>query len=147
MLPGAQAVLLTPSALIFHSLCHACFTLMYIFVMLHVPIFSGMQIYYISSVSDDGTDSDCENLGFEKLAKYNPSQRRWKYLTSLAEGATPQEDVISDEDELLEDDYYPGLPFAALFSCCKVSHVLFITPKYFHFDLLTVLIWFLLPTC
>lgn len=117
------------------------------FVMLHVPIFSGMQIYYISSVSDDGTDTDCENLGFEKLAEYNPSQRRWKYLTSLTEGATPQEDVISDEDELLEDDYYPGLPFAALFSCCKVSHVLFITPKYFRFVLLTVLIWFLLPTC
>ncbi|XP_020093074.1 proteasome assembly chaperone 2 isoform X2 [Ananas comosus] len=82
---------------------------------------SGMQIYYISSVSDDGTDTDCENLGFEKLAEYNPSQRRWKYLTSLTEGATPQEDVISDEDELLEDDYYPGLPFAALFSCCKAK--------------------------
>nr|CAD1841387.1 unnamed protein product [Ananas comosus var. bracteatus] len=82
---------------------------------------SGMQIYYISSVSDDGTDTDCENLGFEKLAEYNPFQRRWKYLTSLAEGATPQEDVISDEDELLEDDYYPGLPFAALFSCCKAK--------------------------
>lgn len=82
---------------------------------------SNMQIYYISSASDDGTDHDCEKLGWKRLEEYDPSQRRWKYLNYLAEGNPIQEDVFTYDDELVDDDYFPGLPFAALFSCCKAK--------------------------
>lgn len=89
--------------------------------MTWLPIyFSNMQIYYISSASDDGTDSECEKLGWKRLEEYDPSQRRWKYLNYLAEGNPIQEDVFTNDDELVDADYFPGLPFAALFSCCKV---------------------------
>ena len=83
--------------------------------------FSGSQIYYICSANMDGTDDDCEKLGWKKLHEYNPAQRRWKYLSTLAAGNAMQEDGLPFEDELEdEEDYYPSLPFAALFSCFKV---------------------------
>ncbi|XP_009416799.2 uncharacterized protein LOC103997343 [Musa acuminata AAA Group] len=82
---------------------------------------SDMQVYYVSSTNNDGNDSDCERLGFKRLEEYDPTQRRWKYLNELAEGKTDHEDEPSFEDELVHDDYYPGLPFAALFSCCKAK--------------------------
>ncbi|RVX12063.1 hypothetical protein CK203_010770 [Vitis vinifera] len=85
-------------------------------------IFSVVQIYYISSANMDGTDDDCEKLGWKKLHEYNPAQRRWKYLSTLAAGNAMQEDGLPFEDELEdEEDYYPSLPFAALFSCFKAK--------------------------
>ncbi|MQL89526.1 hypothetical protein Taro_022090, partial [Colocasia esculenta] len=81
---------------------------------------SDLQMYYISSTCSDGKDEDCERLGWRRLEEYNPSQRRWMYLHSLAEGNTMRE-LLSFEDDLADEDYYPGLPFAALFSFCKAK--------------------------
>ncbi|XP_042459925.1 proteasome assembly chaperone 2-like [Zingiber officinale] len=82
---------------------------------------SDMQVYYISSVNTDGTDAECERLGFKRLEEYDSTQRRWAYLNELAEGKLVQDDEINLEEELVDDDYYPGLPFAALLSCCKAK--------------------------
>lgn len=82
---------------------------------------SYMQIQYISSATNDGTDRRCEELGYKKLEEYNPSQRRWKQLALLAEGKSIPEDLLDVEDELVDEDYFAGLPFAALFSCCKAE--------------------------
>ncbi|XP_068655025.1 uncharacterized protein [Aristolochia californica] len=79
-----------------------------------------MQIYYLSSINPNGTDAECEKLGWKKLEEYDPSKRGWKYLNSLVEG-NPAEDDFCPEDELTDDDYCPSLPFAALFSCCKAK--------------------------
>lgn len=81
-----------------------------------------MQIYYLSSTNTDGTDGDCEKLGWKRLQEYDPAQRRWKYLNAVAGGDSMQEDSASfEDDDILDEDYYPSLPFSALFSCCKVS--------------------------
>ncbi|KAG0473866.1 hypothetical protein HPP92_015723 [Vanilla planifolia] len=80
---------------------------------------SFMQIYYISSVSDDGTDMDCERLGWKRLEEYRPSERRWKYLNHLADGSLGPEDMLNLDEDLVDDDYYAGLPFASLFTFCK----------------------------
>ncbi|KAH7660915.1 Proteasome assembly chaperone 2 eukaryotic protein [Dioscorea alata] len=80
-----------------------------------------LQIYYISSSNADGTDADCQRLGWKKLEEYDPCQRRWVHLKHLAEGNPVNEEMLSYEDELFDDDYYPGLPFAAIFSCCKAK--------------------------
>lgn len=69
----------------------------------------------------DGTDDDCERLGWKRLQEYSPTQRRWKYLSDLAEGNAVQEDSLLFEDELQDEDYFPSLPFAAMFSCFKVT--------------------------
>lgn len=82
--------------------------------------FSGLQVYYLSSTNADGRDDHCEQLGWKKLQEYNPDQRCWKYLSTLAEGNTMLESNLPFEDELEDEDYYPSLPFAALFSCLKV---------------------------
>lgn len=83
--------------------------------------YSDLQIHYISSVSDDGSNQECENLGWKKLDEYDPCQRKWKYLNSLAGGASPaDEEFLNDEEEFTESDYYASLPFSALFSCLKV---------------------------
>lgn len=82
---------------------------------------SGLQIYYLSSSNADGTDDYCEQLGWKRLQEYNPHQRCWEYLSSLAVGDTVQDSSLPVEDELEEEDYYPSLPFAALFSCFKVQ--------------------------
>lgn len=76
----------------------------------------------MSSTTSDGTDDYCEQLGWKRLQEYNPTQRCWKYLSTLAEGKALQDDNPF-EDELEEEDYYPSLPFAALFSCFKVFFV------------------------
>lgn len=80
---------------------------------------SGLQIFYLSTINMDGTDEDCEKLGWHRLQEYNPSQRMWKYLNNLAEGGSTMEEDLLFED-LGDEDYYPSLPFAALFSCLKV---------------------------
>ncbi|KAJ4716427.1 Proteasome assembly chaperone 2 [Melia azedarach] len=84
-----------------------------------IDMSSGLQIYYLSSASADGTDDYCEQLGWKRLQEYNPSQRCWKYLSTLAEGKAGEEENLPFEDDLEEEDYYPSLPFAALFSCFK----------------------------
>ncbi|PKA60963.1 hypothetical protein AXF42_Ash019952 [Apostasia shenzhenica] len=82
-----------------------------------------LQMYYVSSASSDGTDVDCERLGWKRLEEYKPSQRRWKYLDHLADGNLGQRDTLDLDEDFLDEDYYPGLPFAALFSCCKAKGV------------------------
>lgn len=80
-----------------------------------------MQIYYLSSANSNGSDENCEQLGWKKLQEYDPFQKHWKYLSDLAEGNATLEDIISVEDELEEENYYASLPFAALFSFLKVT--------------------------
>ncbi|EEF43333.1 proteasome assembly chaperone 2 [Ricinus communis] len=86
-----------------------------------IDMSSGLQTYYLSSTNSDGTDDDCERLGWKRLQEYNPAQRSWKYLSTLAEGNPMPEDRLPYEDELEEEDYYPSLPFAALYSCFKAK--------------------------
>lgn len=86
-----------------------------------IDMSSGLQIYYLSSASVDGTDVDCERLGWKRLQEYNPAQRMWKYLSTLAEGNAELDDNMPSEDELGEEDYCPSLPFAAMFSCFKAK--------------------------
>ncbi|KAJ7945996.1 Proteasome assembly chaperone 2 [Quillaja saponaria] len=84
-----------------------------------VDMSSGLQIYYLSSTNSDGTDDYCKHLGWKRLQDFNPDQKCWKYLTDLAEGTAVREDDLSLEDELEDEDYYPSLPFASLFSFFK----------------------------
>ncbi|XP_021850862.1 uncharacterized protein [Spinacia oleracea] len=85
-----------------------------------VDMSSGMPIHYLSSTNPDGSDDDCEKLGWKRLQEYSPSQRRWQHLSAVAEGNSVEEDSITFDDDLEEDDdYYASLPFAALFSCFK----------------------------
>ncbi|PPD77180.1 hypothetical protein GOBAR_DD25899 [Gossypium barbadense] len=86
-----------------------------------IDMSSGPQIYYLSSINPDGRDDNCEQLGWKRLQEYNPAQRCWKYLSTLAEGNTMLESNLPFEDELEDEDYYPSLPFAALFSCLKAK--------------------------
>lgn len=86
---------------------------------------SGLQMYYLSSANSDGTDENCEQLGWKKLQDYDPSQKHWKCLSDLAEGNVTREDINSLEDELEEENYYASLPFAALFSFLKVKYMQF----------------------
>lgn len=86
-----------------------------------VDMSSGLQIYYLSSTNMDGVDDDCERLGWKRLQEYDPTQRLWKHLSTIAEGKTVEEDSVPLEDELGEEDYYPSLPFAAMFSCFKAK--------------------------
>uniref|UniRef100_A0A0D3FPH8 Proteasome assembly chaperone 2 n=1 Tax=Oryza barthii TaxID=65489 RepID=A0A0D3FPH8_9ORYZ len=82
---------------------------------------SDMQVYYLSSYNEDGSDPKCENLGWKKLEEYDPSQQRWKCLASLVEGGHLSEDMTGDPEEMTINDYYSSLPFAALFSACKAK--------------------------
>ncbi|EEC76242.1 hypothetical protein OsI_13667 [Oryza sativa Indica Group] len=82
---------------------------------------SDMQVYYLSSCNEDGSDLKCENLGWKKLEEYDPSQQRWKCLASLVEGGHLSEDMTGDPEEMTINDYYSSLPFAALFSACKAK--------------------------
>lgn len=86
-----------------------------------IDLSSDVQIHYLSSANDDGTDTSCEELGYKQLEEYNPSQRRWQHLFNLAQGEPIPEDALDVDDELVHDDYFAGLPFAALFSCCKAE--------------------------
>ncbi|KAK9108747.1 hypothetical protein Sjap_016807 [Stephania japonica] len=78
------------------------------------------ETYYISSSTDDGRDDHCEKLGWKRLPEYNPGQRHWLYLHALAEGNNLLEESPFSEDEISDEAYYPSLPFAALFSHCKL---------------------------
>eukprot|EP00250_Pteridium_aquilinum_P015976 c22869_g1_i1 orf=102-953(+) len=76
-------------------------------------------IRYISTANPDGTDQRCEVLGWKKFEDFLPSSDAWKLLESQSlketdEGSKDCEGLLSDEM------YYPSLPFASLFSCCKV---------------------------
>ncbi|KAK4405239.1 Proteasome assembly chaperone 2, partial [Sesamum angolense] len=71
----------------------------------NIDMSSGLQIYYLSSSNVDGTDADCETLGWNRLQDYDPAQRTWKYLNTLAEqGSVPDEDFSFEELE--DEDYY-----------------------------------------
>ena len=82
---------------------------------------SGLQIYYLSNTNADGADGQCEKLGWKRMKEYDPHQKLWKYLDNLAKGNASQDDLSLLEDDLVEEDYYPSLPFAVVFSCFKVS--------------------------
>ncbi|OWM79272.1 hypothetical protein CDL15_Pgr003444 [Punica granatum] len=86
-----------------------------------IDMSSGLQTYYLSSSNPDGTDDLCEQLGWKKLPEYNLDQRCWKYLRTVAEGNSAAEDTLPAEDDFEEEDYYPSLPFSALFSCFKAK--------------------------
>ncbi|KAJ4962566.1 hypothetical protein NE237_022505 [Protea cynaroides] len=86
-----------------------------------LDVLSETQIYYLSTANNDGSDNDCERIGWKRLHEYNPVQRSWKYLDDLAKGDSLLEDNLSIEDELGHEDYFPSLPFAAIFSCCKAK--------------------------
>lgn len=86
-----------------------------------IDMSSGLQIYYLSNANVDGADDHCEKLGFKIMKEYNPTQKLWKYLNDLAEGNATQDDISSFEDDLEEEDYYPSLPFAAMFSSFKAK--------------------------
>eukprot|EP00249_Psilotum_nudum_P010832 c22798_g1_i1 orf=199-1044(+) len=78
------------------------------------------QIHYISSTNDDGTDEECIHLGWRNLEQFSPSDDAWKQLESLSlkervEDGEPFQVPLSDEA------YFPGMPFASLFSCCKAQ--------------------------
>lgn len=77
-------------------------------------------MFYLSSANPDGTDDLCEQFGWKKLPEYNPEQKSWNCLASLAEGSSTSEESLPTEDDLEEEDYYPSLPFASLFSFFKV---------------------------
>lgn len=86
-----------------------------------IDMSSGQQIYYLSNTNVDGADDECEKLGWKRMKEYDPDQKLWKYLNSLAEGNVSQDDIALLEDDLGEEDYYPSLPFAAMFSCFKAK--------------------------
>lgn len=79
------------------------------------------QIHYISTGNVDGTDERCENLGWKKLEQYVPSQRGWQYLDSQLVDGSVQDESFWAEDDLTDEDYFPSLPFASLFSSCKAK--------------------------
>lgn len=82
---------------------------------------SRMQVYYLSSCNEDGSDPEYDQLGWKKLEEHDPSQERWKCLASLVEGGNLSEDMVGYTDEMTINDYYASLPFAALFSVCKAK--------------------------
>ncbi|CAN6286704.1 unnamed protein product [Urochloa humidicola] len=82
---------------------------------------SDMQVYYLSSCNEDGSDPEYEKLGWKKLEEYDPSHKRWSCLTGLVESGVFTEDMGEDTDEMTINDYYASLPFAALFSACKAK--------------------------
>ncbi|XP_062092525.1 uncharacterized protein LOC133798285 isoform X3 [Humulus lupulus] len=85
-----------------------------------IDMSSGSQVHYLSNIHKVGKDDCCEKIGWKVLEEYNPDQRRWKYLSDIAEGSSVHEDDFPFEDEQEnEEDYYPSLPFAALYSCFK----------------------------
>ncbi|CAO2815120.1 unnamed protein product [Amaranthus hypochondriacus] len=84
-----------------------------------VDMSSGMPIHYLSSTNVDGTNDDCENFGWKRLPEYNPSLRRWQYLSDVAGGNSVE--LPFDDDVESDEDYYASLPFAALFSCFKAK--------------------------
>lgn len=87
----------------------------------HVDMSSGLPIHYLSSISADGVDKNCENLGWKRVQNYNPSQGQWENLNKIAEGNhLLDKDLHFDEPEE-DEDYYASLPFAALFSCFKAK--------------------------
>ncbi|KAL0855484.1 hypothetical protein Bca101_060637 [Brassica carinata] len=79
----------------------------------------GPQVYYLSNAEASERDDHCERLGFGRLDEYDSEERCWKYLSSVFEENCKEELTFHSEDELEDIDYYPSLPFAALFSAFK----------------------------
>eukprot|EP00246_Nothoceros_aenigmaticus_P014146 TRINITY_DN5231_c0_g1_i1.p1 TRINITY_DN5231_c0_g1~~TRINITY_DN5231_c0_g1_i1.p1 ORF type:complete len:182 (+),score=28.91 TRINITY_DN5231_c0_g1_i1:55-546(+) len=72
------------------------------------------QVQYISSANEDGSDSRCEQLGWQKLKEYSESGTEWQ-LHQLPSGYAP--DV--SEDFVADPTHYAKMPFAALFFAFK----------------------------
>ncbi|CAN8258831.1 unnamed protein product [Cochlearia groenlandica] len=90
------------------------------FQRLHnMDVSSGPRVYYLSTAESDGRDDQCEKLGFQRLQEYDSEGRCWKYLDSVFDKNSKEELTFPSEDELEDIDYYPSLPFAALFSAFK----------------------------
>eukprot|EP01018_Ginkgo_biloba_P002857 Gb_26125 [translate_table: standard] len=79
------------------------------------------QIHYISTANADGMDEKCEKLGWKKLEQFVPSQKGWQYLDSQSAEGSAEDDSFSLEDELTDEDYFPSMPFASLFSTFKAK--------------------------
>lgn len=77
-------------------------------------------ISYISTANQDGTDQRCEQLGWKKFEHFLPSSEAWKLLESQSSKEV-DEDLEGCEVQLTDEMYFPSLPFASLFSCCKVN--------------------------
>jgi hypothetical protein len=78
------------------------------------------QIQYISTASKDGLDGRCEALGWKRLEQYLPLSEAWQLLErdSVTDPVVDKE--LSPEVHSTDDAYFPGLPFASIFSSCKV---------------------------
>lgn len=75
-------------------------------------------IRYISTANPDGTDQRCDILGWRKFENYLPLSEPWKLLDS--QSLKEADEGLDDCEVPLSDEmYYPSLPFASLFSCCK----------------------------
>ncbi|KAM7470683.1 hypothetical protein LguiA_008866 [Lonicera macranthoides] len=78
-----------------------------------VPMWMGK-----TTIVKDMVGKNCRNMILLRGAG-NISVPWLKVGSALAEGNAVQEDSLPFEDELGEEDYYPSLPFAALFSFFK----------------------------
>lgn len=85
---------------------------------------------YISTASPDGTDQRCDILGWKKFENYLPLSEPWKLLD--AQSLKQADEDLDDREVQLNDEmYYPSLPFASLFSCCKARGLNVVCILYF----------------
>ncbi|XP_024368227.1 uncharacterized protein [Physcomitrium patens] len=79
---------------------------------------NAMQLQYISTANEDGSDDRCEQLGWKRLHHYLPSSEAWQVLDHQAMSA---EDSLYSEIPQSDDLYFPRQPFASLLACCKAQ--------------------------
>ncbi|KAH9574618.1 hypothetical protein CY35_01G067500 [Sphagnum magellanicum] len=79
------------------------------------------QIQYISTASKDGLDGRCEALGWKRLEQYLPLSEAWQLLDRDSVTDPVVDNELSPEIHLTDDAYFPGLPFASIFSSCKAE--------------------------
>jgi proteasome assembly chaperone 2 len=79
------------------------------------------QIQYISTASKDGSDGRCEALGWKRLEQYLPLSEAWQFLDRDSVTDSVVDNELSPDIHLTDDAYFPGLPFASIFSSCKAE--------------------------
>jgi hypothetical protein len=79
------------------------------------------QIQYISTASKDGLDGRCEALGWKRLEQYLPLSEAWQLLDRDSVTDPMVDNELSPEIHSTDAAYFPGLPFASIFSCCKAK--------------------------